>query len=71
MCGIVGWIDFSRNVHKEHHKLEKMVEAVAHRGPDETGYWYETHIGFGHQRLIVVDPEGGKQPMKEMVDKNR
>ncbi len=71
MCGIVGWIDFSRNVHKEHHKLEKMVEAVAHRGPDETGYWYDTHIGFGHQRLIVVDPEGGKQPMKEMVDKNR
>ncbi len=48
-----------------------MVEAVAHRGPDETGYWYDTHIGFGHQRLIVVDPEGGKQPMKEMVDKNR
>ncbi|WP_058308170.1 asparagine synthase (glutamine-hydrolyzing) [Gracilibacillus massiliensis] len=64
MCGITGWIDFTRNVEQEKKQIKQMTEALKHRGPDATGYYNETHIGFGHQRLIVVDPAGGKQPMQ-------
>ena len=63
MCGISGWIDFSKSIKNETDILGKMVKTLAKRGPDETNIWSETHVGFGHKRLIVVDPEGGRQPM--------
>ncbi|WP_066187031.1 MULTISPECIES: asparagine synthase (glutamine-hydrolyzing) [Gracilibacillus] len=65
MCGIAGWIDFSRDVAKESQQVRKMTETLQHRGPDETGYYQDRHVAFGHQRLVVIDPQGGKQPMKE------
>ncbi|ENH96155.1 asparagine synthetase [Gracilibacillus halophilus YIM-C55.5] len=65
MCGITGWIDFTRNISQERASIEKMTAAIKHRGPDEENHWLDRHIGFGHQRLIVVDPDGGKQPMKQ------
>jgi asparagine synthase (glutamine-hydrolysing) len=34
-----------------------------HRGPDAKGVWTSRHAALGHRRLIIVDPEGGKQPM--------
>ena len=43
--------------------LENMTKTLAKRGPDEENVWSETHVGFGHKRLTVVDPEGGRQPM--------
>jgi len=63
MCGISGWIDFNRAIVNETETLVKMVNTLAKRGPDETNIWSETHVGFGHKRLIVVDPAGGRQPM--------
>lgn len=63
MCGISGWINFSRDIRKERDTLEKMANTLSKRGPDETNVWHDVHVGFGHKRLIVVDPEGGKQPM--------
>lgn len=71
MCGITGWIDFQRDLRKEHRTLEKMAETLTKRGPDDTNIWAETHVGFGHKRLIVVDPEGGKQPMVKTKHDNR
>jgi asparagine synthase (glutamine-hydrolysing) len=68
MCGISGWIDFSKPVRNEIDILKKMVNTLAKRGPDETNVWSETHVGFGHKRLIVVDPEGGRQPMSKQKD---
>lgn len=65
MCGISGWADFSRNVGKERDTIEKMANTLSKRGPDETNLWQDTHVAFGHKRLIVVDPEGGKQPMSK------
>lgn len=62
MCGITGWVDFSRDV--ELQQVQVMTEQLKHRGPDENGYFNDTHLAFGHQRLIVVDPDGGKQPMQ-------
>lgn len=61
MCGIAGEIDFKNKVKKE--LLEKMSEVLAPRGPDDKGFYFDDNVGFAHRRLIVIDPENGKQPM--------
>jgi asparagine synthase (glutamine-hydrolysing) len=63
MCGITGWVDFEKNIQKEKTVIETMAETLSKRGPDETNIWAGLHAGFGHKRLVVVDPAGGKQPM--------
>ncbi|MFD2657760.1 asparagine synthase (glutamine-hydrolyzing) [Gracilibacillus thailandensis] len=70
MCGITGWIDFTRNIEHEREQVQRMASKISHRGPDETDFYLETHVGFGHQRLIVVDPAGGKQPMSHTKDQH-
>jgi asparagine synthase (glutamine-hydrolysing) len=65
MCGISGFIDYSKTSNKT--ILEKMNRMLAHRGPDGEGYaFYETEkasIGLGHRRLSIIDlTEGGSQP---------
>lgn len=63
MCGIFGVID--RKVARlDQSFIRPMVETLAHRGPDNTGYWCEGSVGLGHQRLSIIDPsESGDQPM--------
>ncbi len=63
MCGITGWIHYKRNLTNQENIVEKMAEKLSKRGPDETNTWVSPHAVFGHKRLIVVDPEGGRQPM--------
>jgi asparagine synthase (glutamine-hydrolysing) len=63
MCGITGWIHYKRNLQSELEIVKKMTETLSKRGPDETNMWCNQHVVFGHKRLIVVDPERGKQPM--------
>ena len=65
MCGISGWVDFHRDMRKESKTIEKMANTLSKRGPDETNIWNDLHVGFGHKRLIVVDPSGGRQPMSK------
>ncbi|MGM9924001.1 MAG: asparagine synthase (glutamine-hydrolyzing) [Bacillus sp. (in: firmicutes)] len=63
MCGITGWVDYSRNMMKETGTVARMAETLAKRGPDESDVWYGQHACFAHKRLTVVDPVGGRQPM--------
>ncbi|WLR47576.1 asparagine synthase (glutamine-hydrolyzing) [Halobacillus litoralis] len=63
MCGIVGWIDASHKTEEKASILDRMANTLQHRGPDDYQKWVEGPAAFGHQRLIVVDPAGGKQPM--------
>jgi asparagine synthase (glutamine-hydrolysing) len=63
MCGIVGWISGDINLKNEIKVLEQMTRSLIPRGPDAEGYWVTEEVALGHRRLIVVDPEGGKQPM--------
>jgi asparagine synthase (glutamine-hydrolysing) len=65
MCGVTGWIDYKRTLMNEALSIQKMTETLAKRGPDDTNIWTANHVGFGHKRLTVVDPEGGKQPMSK------
>ena len=71
MCGITGWIDYHKNLGNQIETLEKMTETLAKRGPDDTNIWTDVHVGFGHKRLVVVDPERGKQPMVKTKQVNR
>ncbi len=63
MCGITGWVSWTQNLSKQHSILENMTDALTHRGPDRDGMWLTKHAALGHRRLIVIDPDGGKQPM--------
>ena len=63
MSGLAGWIDFNRHIPSYRQTVERMTNTLKHRGPDETDYYYDRHIGFGHQRLAIVDRNGGRQPM--------
>lgn len=42
-----------------------MADTLYFRGPDAEGIWLSRHAAFAHRRLIVVDPENGKQPMEK------
>ncbi|MFX3622465.1 MAG: asparagine synthase (glutamine-hydrolyzing) [Ectobacillus sp.] len=66
MCGITGWVDYFRSLQGEREIIGKMADTLSKRGPDDTNVWMATHAAFGHKRLVVVDPEGGKQPMTRM-----
>ncbi|HWQ77940.1 MAG TPA: asparagine synthase (glutamine-hydrolyzing) [Anaerovoracaceae bacterium] len=70
MCGIVGWTDFSRDLSNETDILRAMADKLANRGPDASGYWFSAEAALGHRRLVVVDPEGGKQPMVRRAGDN-
>src|SRR6266851_8158521 len=65
MCGVVGFITSKHPVSSE--LITKMARALAHRGPDDEGYWSDEGSGIvlGHRRLSIVDlsPQG-HQPMQ-------
>ncbi|MEW6447162.1 MAG: asparagine synthase (glutamine-hydrolyzing) [Bacillota bacterium] len=63
MCGIAGWIDREKDLTQQRSVIEAMTDALSARGPDAGGVWVSKRAAIGHRRLIVVDPEGGRQPM--------
>lgn len=60
MCGIVGFVGQLVDPKKV---LQKMMAAIAHRGPDGQGSYIEENVALGHRRLSIIDLEGGRQPM--------
>ncbi|MBC7977526.1 MAG: asparagine synthase (glutamine-hydrolyzing) [Myxococcales bacterium] len=64
MCGIVGWVDASRDLSCEQPLLATMTDRLAARGPDGRGEWVSPHALLGHRRLSVIDlTANGAQPM--------
>lgn len=62
MCGIAGII--TPNARNYQENLQKMTDAIAHRGPDAQGHEFYDSAAMGHRRLSIVDlSETGKQPM--------
>ncbi|SES30214.1 asparagine synthase (glutamine-hydrolyzing) [Psychrobacillus sp. OK032] len=70
MCGITGWIHFSKDLRNEQPIIEKMTGTLSKRGPDDHNIWSTAHALLGHRRLTVVDPIGGKQPMVKTFQSN-
>ena len=69
MCGIAGFIDIKNTFGKKQSfiNLNKMSDALYHRGPDSSGSYYdeEYSIGLTHRRLAILDvSENGSQPMQ-------
>src|SRR6186713_576980 len=62
MCGIAGiWHLHGRG--PEPQLLNRMIQAIRHRGPDDVGVHTEEGVGLAHARLSVIDLAGGHQPM--------
>lgn len=68
MCGIAGLVNFKENILQDKVILEDMVKTLERRGPDAKGFYITSNVLLGHRRLIVVDPDGGKQPMTKIVE---
>jgi asparagine synthase (glutamine-hydrolysing) len=62
MCGIVGWVDFTRDLAGERPTLQAMTDTMAKRGVDDQGLWLQGHAGVGHTRTSIIDLAGGAQP---------
>ena len=71
MCGIAGFVD-QKGGFDATARLEAMGQAIAYRGPDDSGIYFnpETGLGFVHRRLAIVDlTSAGHQPMTSSTDR--
>jgi asparagine synthase (glutamine-hydrolysing) len=66
MCGIAGAIALQPDVEAPSREaVERMVGAMAHRGPDECGRYRDDRVALGHARLAIIDVATGQQPMSD------
>ena len=59
MCGIFGIVTDNPDLDF----LKRATDALAHRGPDDAGYYLDGSAGLGHRRLSIIDVAGGHQPV--------
>lgn len=64
MCGIAGIVGLNlNNIIKADSAIQKMTDAIAHRGPNSQGIWHDDNCYLGHRRLSIIDlSEAGNQP---------
>ncbi len=66
MCGISGIIN-KRNNQVDKKEIKRINDLIAHRGPDDEGYYCNNNFAFGHRRLSILDlSSDGHQPMHYM-----
>src|SRR5271166_5068820 len=63
MCGIAGILEFERDKRADAAALREMCRVMAHRGPDDDGFYTDGCLGIGMRRLSIVDVKGGHQPL--------
>ena len=67
MCGIAGAFAFKNSAFRvDNFYLDRMIQTIAHRGPDGAGTWVspDRRVGFGHRRLSIIDlAPAASQPM--------
>lgn len=63
MCGIAGILDLTGKREPNRDKLERMADALLHRGPDEKGYLFAPGLGFASRRLSIIGLGDGNQPI--------
>lgn len=63
MCGIAGSIDLAGRREPERAMLQRMADALVHRGPEDQGFLRAPGIGLAHRRLSIVGLEDGRQPI--------
>ena len=65
MCGIAGQLNFQRREPVEHGTIVRMARSIAHRGPDDEGFFIAGPVGLAFRRLSIIDLAGGHQPMSD------
>ena len=68
MCGICGQFNFGNEAPVRRADLEAMTKSIAHRGPDDEGYFIAGPLGLGFRRLSIIDLSGGHQPMSDQEE---
>jgi asparagine synthase (glutamine-hydrolysing) len=68
MCGICGQYNFGNQAPVQRRDLEAMTKSIAHRGPDDDGYYISGSLGLGFRRLSIIDLSGGHQPMSDQEE---
>ena len=63
MCGIVCAFDLKQDSETLRPQILEMSKRVRHRGPDWSGIYNSKNAILGHERLAIVDPTSGKQPL--------
>lgn len=67
MCGILGFFDLNGHYKGSPEELKALLQKLSHRtwtrGPDGSGYYGGANWGLAHERLAIMDPEGGQQPI--------
>ena len=65
MCGIAGYFDYDQDGFELDRDLfDRVIDTLAHRGPDGRGRRQERGVGFGHRRLSIIDVlDRAAQPM--------
>ena len=64
MCGICGILRTEPGA-PDPALIRRMNATLRHRGPDETGFYEDSHVSLGHSRLSIIDLSGGRQPMQD------
>ena len=65
MCGICGQYNFQNKTPVNPDTIKQMTDSIAHRGPDDEGYYFSGSLGLGFRRLSIIDLQGGHQPMSD------
>ena len=64
MCGLVGVFDLQQEAQRFRRSLQASVESLTHRGPDDSGEFFDGPVGLGFRRLSILDlTTSGHQPM--------
>ena len=65
MCGIAGFYDASLTPDSSGEMIDKMLQSISHRGPDNRDTWSDFPITLGHNRLSIIDlSDDANQPME-------
>jgi asparagine synthase (glutamine-hydrolysing) len=63
MCGIVCLFDLKQTPEKLRPQVLEMSKKIRHRGPDWSGLYSDENVILSHERLAIVDPASGRQPL--------
>ncbi len=70
MCGIIGIFDLKSESSKLRGRALSMAKKIRHRGPDWSGIYCSKNAILAHERLSIVDPQSGGQPLKSKDGKH-
>src|SRR5437867_2126739 len=63
MCGIIGVFDLKISDQQLRSQVLEMSKKIRHRGPDWSGIYCDANVILAHERLAIVDPKSGGQPL--------